>query len=147
MTQPTTLKPFSTFIDIIRRLAAEQPDRRSECRYFGLDVEGKQVAAADRQPDCIAGHAFAELGAVSEGTCVVVGDDVVIRDGQEIRLANWSVLSLHDPDETQESWIADVQAWQDGRFGDSGDDGDHEGRYRWAQAVEAADWLPSPSPW
>lgn len=98
------LPELSLVDEKLRELAAEQPDRTSECLYVTTNVLGP------RQPECIVGHALADLGVPLDALAGVDGFHVGTLYG----------ISNEFP------FARRVQSWQDAGF-------------TWSQAVDLAD--------
>lgn len=100
--------PFNWVEAEIRRLAAEDPHKRAEDRYFDFDS----------QPSCIVGHVFAELGgrSVQTDSEFIVANpagDLVVAEGDGVREVYWEALGIEAPTGLQIDWIEKVQVEQD----------------------------------
>lgn len=116
------LKPFRWVVQRIKELAAENPDRVADCRYFAVERDGST------QPCCIVGHALAEAGIRQEGD----GDGDYIGNGTASALAGtmagqlpWVEFGFESPAVNELRWVSLVQHLQDGG-------------YTWSEAVEGA---------
>lgn len=113
------MKPFSTVIDTIRRLADEHPDQVADSKYF---------YEHDDSPCCIIGHVFAAFGArpmvrPDSERHAVCGDqgDHVVDEGDGIYMVDWNALGIQGPAGPEYEWAHGVQADQDAgtRWGDA----------------------------
>lgn len=103
------MKPYQTVIDIIRHLAQEQSDRRSQDTYFNYDTN---------TPECIFGHALAILGARAHKNDF--GCEVVNPEGARLIAGyayasdvNWPRLGIENPTAAEAFWSDAVQKRQD----------------------------------
>lgn len=112
---------FGKFINELRRLGKENPDKISVADYFGR--EDRSV------PVCIVGHAFVNLNlGISGGPSALLRDDgIVVGDRSDtIRELQWDLLGIRKPTGRQLKWAAKVQEVQDENL-------------TWGEAVACAD--------